>query len=130
MAAINFPTVPNNAPVVSRVGTDDVFCELSFRRLGGMIELVCTRVEWHAFTGRYDRDELDREIVEVEDAESVACDLQYIAKASLEETNDYGPADPCDFETAVSRELDADPEEAREYMEYAVEHNAALIAAE
>ena len=104
---ITFPTLPNTAPVISRVGTDDVFCELSFRRLGARVELVCARVEYSAFTGKYLRDELGREICDEEDAENVAVDLQWIAKGNLEETDEYGPADPCGFGEAVERELAA-----------------------
>lgn len=102
---INFPIVANHAPVISRVGTDDVFVELSFRRLGARIELVATRVEYSAYTGKYLRDELGREICDEEDAENVAVDLQHIAKENLIETGDYGMADPCGFGEAVDREL-------------------------
>jgi hypothetical protein len=98
--------VPNNAPVISRIGTDDTFVELSFRRLGGaLVELVATRVEYNAFTGKYLRDELGREVVEEEDAENAAVDLEWIAQGNLDETGDRGYADPCDFGEAVDREL-------------------------
>lgn len=107
MTTIQFPVIPNHAPVISRVGTDDIFVELSFRRLGARVELVATRVEYSAFTGRYLRDELGREICDEEDAENVACDLQWIAKANLAESGDYGPADPCGFGEAVERELES-----------------------
>ena len=108
MSVINFPTIVNHAPVISRMGTDDVFIELSFRRIGNeTVELVATRVEYSAFTGKYLRDELGREICDEEDAENVACDLQWIAKANLAETGDYGPADPCGFGEAVEQELEA-----------------------
>ena len=107
MTTINFPTVANHAPVISRVGTDDVFCELSFRRLGAMVELVCTRVEFNAFTGKYLRDELAREVCDEEDAENVAIDMEWDAKKNLDETNDVGYADPCGFGEAVEREFNA-----------------------
>jgi hypothetical protein len=97
--------VPNYAPVISRIGGEDIFAELSFRRLGGQIELVCTRVEYSAYTGLYDRDELGREVVEEEDAENAAVDLQYAAKAALGDEYYSLPADPCDYGTAVDREL-------------------------
>jgi hypothetical protein len=105
MTCINFPTITNTAPVISRVGGEDTFAELSFRRLGGMIELVCTRVEYSADTGRYLRDELGREVVEEEDAEKAAVDLQYAAKAALGDEYYALPTDPCDYGTAVDREL-------------------------
>src|SRR3954452_17430989 len=105
MTALNISTVINHAPVISRVGGEDVFAELSFRRLGGVIELVCTRVEYSAHTGRYLRDELGREVIEEEDAENAAVDLQWIARDSLDETGDRGYADPCHFGEAVDREL-------------------------
>ena len=82
-----------------------MFAELSFRRLGGQIELVCTRVEYSAYTGRYIREELGREVVEEEDAENAAVDLQYAAKDVLGEEYYALPADPCDYGTAVDREL-------------------------
>lgn len=107
MPCINFPTIANHAPVISRVGGEDVFAELSFRRLGdGQVELVCTRVEYSAFTGKYLRDELGREVVEEEDAENAAVDLQYAAKAALGDEYYALPADPCDYGTAVDRELE------------------------
>ena len=109
MTCITFPTVANHAPVISRRGTDDTFVELSFRRLGdrgGMVELVATRVEYNAFTGRYLRDELGREVIEEEDAENAAVDLEYIAIQNLDGTNDRGYADPCGFGEAVEHELE------------------------
>ena len=105
MPTITFPTIANNAPVISRIGTDDVFVELSFRRLGAMVELVATRVEYNAFTGKYLRDELGREVVEEEDAENAAVDLEWTARDNLDETGDRGYADPCHFGEAVDREL-------------------------
>lgn len=106
MTTIHFPTIQNNAPVISRVGGEDIFAELSFRRLGdGQVELVCTRVEYSAFTGKYLRDELGREVIEEEDAENAAVDLQYAAKEALGDDYYSLPADPCDFGTAVDREL-------------------------
>jgi hypothetical protein len=129
---ITFPTVTNTAPVISRIGTDDVFCELSFRRLGDeTIELVCTRVEYSAYTDRYLRDELGREVVSEEDAENVAVDLEWLAVENLDATDDRGVADPCGFGEAVERELAATAKEDRDnYMRHAIAHNAALIAAE
>ena len=104
---ITFPTVVNHAPGISRVGGEDTFAELSFRRLGAMVELVCTRVEYNGYTGMYLRDELGREVVEEEDAENAAVDLQYTAKAALGDEYYSLPADPCDFGTAVDRKLEA-----------------------
>jgi hypothetical protein len=103
--SITVPAAPNHAPVISRVGGEDTFCELSFRRLGGQIELVCTRVEYSAFSGKYIRDKIGRDVVEEEDAENAAVDLQYAAKAALGDDYYSLPADPCDFGTAVDREL-------------------------
>jgi phosphoribulokinase len=76
--SIIISNIPNNAPVISRIGTDDTFVELSFRRLGAMVELVATRVEYDAFNGKYLRDELGREVVE-EDSENAAVDLEWAA---------------------------------------------------
>jgi len=107
MACITIPQIVNNAPVISRVGTDDVFCELSFRRLGALVELVCTRVEYSAFSDKYLRDELAREVCDEEDAENVAVDMEWEAKKNLDETNDVGYADPCGFGEAVEREFES-----------------------
>ena len=108
MSTINFPAIKNTAPVISRVGGEDVFAELSFRRFGaGTVELVCTRVEYNGYSGRYIREELGREVVEEEDVENASVDLQYAAKAALGDEYYSLPADPCDFGTAVNRELDA-----------------------
>jgi hypothetical protein len=132
MACITFPPVTNHDPVISRIGTDDVFCELSFRRYGDeQVLLVCTRVEYSAYTGRYIREELDREICDEEIAEDVASDLQGVAKKDLAETGDYGAADPCSFDEAVKRELiNIHREDRDSYMTRAIAHNAAMIAAE
>lgn len=129
MAVINFPTVANHAPVISRMGTDDTFVELSLRRLGEVVELVATMVKYEG-AGFPLRDELGREVVSEEDAGSVAEDLAWVAKEALNETNDYDRPYPLGFEEAVLKELEANPEVSREYMNFAIEHNAALIAAE
>src|SRR5690349_9638638 len=105
--SITIPTVANNAPVVSRLGTDDTFVELSFRRLEAMIELVATRVEYSAYTGKYLRDELGREVVAEEDAVNAACDLEWIAADNLDATDERGYADPMGFGEAVELELDS-----------------------
>jgi hypothetical protein len=103
--SIIFPQVVNHAPVISRIGTDDTFVELSFRRLGDLVELVATRVEYNAFTGRYLRDEIGREVVEEEDAVNAAVDLEWKAVDVLDETDDRGYADPMGFGEAVEAEL-------------------------
>lgn len=130
MASINITTAADHAPVISRLGTDDTFVELSFRRLDELIELVATRVEYDAYTGRYLRDELGREVVAEEDAGSVACDLEWLAADNLDETNERGIADPCGFEEAVERELAAASKADRDaYLAQAIAHNAALFFA-
>jgi hypothetical protein len=105
MASIIVLTVANNAPVISRLGSDDVFVELSFRRLGALVELVATKVEYNAFTGRYLRDEIGRDVVSEEDAVNTACDLEWMAADALEGIDGY--ADPMGFGEAVEAELDA-----------------------
>jgi hypothetical protein len=104
---ITIPTSPNNAMIISRIGTDDVFVELSFRRMSTLVELVATRVEYNAYTGLYLRDELGREVCEEEDAENVAIDMEWESKKNLDETNDVGYADPCGFGEAVEQELES-----------------------
>ena len=131
MPTITFPTSENTAPVISRIGGDDVFVELSFRRLGELVELVATKVQYNAYTGMYLRDELGCEVIEEEDAENAAVDLEWIAQKNLEETDEYGPADPCGFGQAVERELAATAKADRDtYMAAAIAHNGALLAAE
>lgn len=130
MTALPFQTVANNAPVISRYEADNVSVELSFRRLGAMVELVATRVEEH-ISGLCHREELGREVVDAEDAENAACDLAWIATDSMKASGlDYGPAFPLGFGEAVEKELEADPAADRAYLVAAVAHNAALIAAE
>jgi hypothetical protein len=107
MSSITFPTVANHAPVISRIGSDDTFVELSFRRLSGLVELVATRVEYSAYTGKYLRDELAREVCDEEDAENVAVDMEWEAKKNLDETNDVGYSDPCGFGEAVEAEFES-----------------------
>jgi hypothetical protein len=125
--SIIISTVPNNAPVIARLGDGETDVELSFRRLGDeTVELVATVVD---IAGR--RSEIGREIVSEEDAGSTATDLEWAAAEALEGEGIDGAAYPCGFETAVYRELAATSKADRdEYMRYAIEHNAALIAAE
>lgn len=100
-------TTSNHAPVISRIGTDDTFVELSFRRLGALVELVATRVQYLPISGQYIREELGREVVEEEDATNAACDLEWIAVDNLDQTDDRGYAAPCGYGEAVERELAA-----------------------
>jgi hypothetical protein len=127
---ITIPTVANHAPVISRFGGDDIFIELSFRRLGALVELVATRVEYSAFTGKHLRDEIAREICEEEEAVDVACDLEWAAVDAMADVPD-GYADPMGFAAATEMELAATAKSDRdEYMAYAIAHNSAMVAAE
>jgi hypothetical protein len=106
MSIIKFPAATNRYPVISRVGGEDVFAELSFLLNGdGTAELVCTKVQYNAYTGLYLRDELGSIEVEEEDAENAAVDLQYKAQEALGDEYYALPADPCGFGEAVEREL-------------------------
>ena len=106
MTVITFPTPINRAPVISRVGGEDRFAELSFLPVGdGLVKLVCTLVEYDAFSGKYLRDVIDSAEVEEEDAENVAVDFQHAAKEVLGDEYFAMPADPCGFGEAVDREL-------------------------
>jgi hypothetical protein len=106
MPTITFPAIINRAPVISRVGSENHFAELSFLPIGGgMVELICTRVEYDEFTGKYLRDVIDSAEVEEEDAENVAVDFQTAAKEALGDDYYSMPADPCGFGEAVDREL-------------------------
>ncbi len=125
--SIIISTVPNTAPVISRFGDGDTDVELSFRRLGDeTVELVATMVDT---IGR--RSEIGREIISEEDAGSTATDLEWAASEALEAEGIDGTSYPCGFEMAVYRELAVSSKTDRDtYMEYAIEHNNALIAAE
>ncbi len=107
MPSITFPPVINRAPVISRVGGENHFAELSFLPIGGgLVELICTRVEYDEFSGKYLRDVIDSAEVEEEDAENVAVDFQYAAKEVLGDDYYSMPADPCGFGEAVEREFE------------------------
>jgi hypothetical protein len=91
MSYIGFPAPKNTAPVISRRGTDNVFCELSLEHLpNGMIELIATRVEYCEYTGRYTRDVLGRHIVDGEEAVDAACDLEWLAVEDLDRSGNLG----------------------------------------
>jgi len=129
MSSITIPTVANHAPVISRFGDDDTYVELSFRRLGELIELVATKVEYSPY-GTDLRTEIAREIVSEEDAGPTGTDLEWMAADLLGQEGIDGYADPIGFEAAVERELAATSKENRDsYMARAIAHNA-MIAAE
>src|SRR4051794_31060596 len=66
--------------VISTIGTDEVFTELAYRRLGAVLQLTATMVEYNAYSGKYLRDELGVEIAnDEEDAISAAEDLEWLA---------------------------------------------------
>ncbi|GEO42811.1 hypothetical protein SAE02_69590 [Skermanella aerolata] len=73
------PTLP---PSSHPSAVKPLFAELSFRRLGPMVEPVCTRVEYNTFSDQYLFGEIGYEVVEEEDEENGAVGLQYAAKAS------------------------------------------------
>jgi hypothetical protein len=106
MTYITATSTANPAPIISRRGTDNVFAELIFDRTpSGMIELVCTLVEYNEFTGRYTRDELGRAIVDAEEAADAALDLEWIAVEALDETGNLGTIERLGFGEAVEAEL-------------------------
>ena len=130
MSYINISPAPVG-DVISTIGTDEVFAELAYRRLGAVLQLTATMVEYNAFNGRYLRDELGIEIAnDEEDAISAAEDLEWLAVQQLDARGPRGYKSPCGFAEAVERLLNSDAEADREYLAAAVEHNAALIAAE
>jgi hypothetical protein len=81
MTCITFPTqtVANNAPVISRMGGDDTFVELSYRKLGEVVELVATLVKYEG-PGLPNRVEIGREVVGEDEAPIKAEDLAWVAK--------------------------------------------------
>ncbi|EWY36416.1 hypothetical protein N825_27100 [Skermanella stibiiresistens SB22] len=92
-------------PVLSRVGTDTVYVELALRWLSTKVEITATRVEHLPVSLQCVREEIGREIVDVEDAVNAACDLEWIAADCLDETGDRGWKD-IGFGEAVEHALD------------------------
>jgi hypothetical protein len=106
MSYITVPQIANRAPVVSRRGTDNTFAELSFERLpDGRVELIATLVNYCERSGMYTRDELGREIAEVEDAVNVSVDLEWVAVETLDQTGSRGTIERLGFGEAVEVEL-------------------------
>lgn len=92
--------------VISTIGTDEVFVELSLRRLGAVIQLTATMIQYNAFSGKYLRDEVGTEIADdEEDAISAADDLEYVAHHVLDGMGCLGYKAPCGFGEAVERTL-------------------------
>jgi hypothetical protein len=130
MPSINISPAPVG-DVISTIGTDEVYVELSYRRLGAVIQLTATMVEYNAFNGRYLRDELGVEIADdEEDAIGAAEDLEWLAVQQLDARGPRGYKSPCGFAEAVERLLNTNTEADREYLQTAIAANAALIAAE
>jgi hypothetical protein len=96
MARTSAPSNP-----IACTGTDSIYVELHLRRLGAVYELHIVLIEYHHSTGRYDRDELAREIAhDGDEAIDVAADLECLALRRLEERKALGWTDR-DFGEAV-----------------------------
>src|SRR4051812_4229744 len=117
MAYVNVSPAPTGE-VISTIGTDEVFVELAYRRLGAVVQLTATIVEYNAYSGKYLKDELGVEIADdEEDAVSAAEDLEWLAVQQLDARGPRGYKSPCGFSEAVERLLTADPEADREYLQ-------------
>src|SRR4051794_16662759 len=69
---------------IATIGDQNTYITLTMRRLGAVIELVNGLTIYHAFTGHYEYEELDRAIADDEDeAVEIATDMEYAAADRL-----------------------------------------------
>ena len=129
-AQISTPTV---GTIVASVGDENVYVSLTIRRLGAVIELVTGLTIYSALSGHYEYEELSRELADDEDeAVAIASDMDFDAVEKLVsmDVTDYW-RDPADFATALDNHFTAPTQADRDaYMALAIQHNAALVAAE
>lgn len=99
--------MPSSLPAteVASLGLDHIYVELFIRRLGESFELRADLVQYDAFSGRYLRDEIGREVAaDADDAIEAACDLEWKADRALKVMDiDGGYKSPCAFGEAVER---------------------------
>lgn len=133
MASINAHlTTPAAGIIVASVGDESTYVSLTVRRLGAVIELTTGLTIYHALTGHYEYEELDRESAEDEDeAVALATDMDYAATEQLVYLGvDYW-RDGADFATALDDYFTKPAQAERDaFMAAAIEHNASLAAAE
>jgi hypothetical protein len=103
MSYISLATVPPTTEAISRTGTENIFAELHFRRLGDeQIELRTILIDYSPFSGKYITDEISREVVEIEYAVDEAVDQECAARERLDALNALGWTD-LGFGEAVER---------------------------
>lgn len=113
---------------IGHIGSNTTFATLAIRHLGSRIELVSTLTAYLP-SGNYLTNELARELADDEDeAEAIACDLEWAAQDELKVMDVEIAKDPCGWPEALLAHFD----KARRTFLYssAIAHNAALVAAE
>mgnify|MGYP006894100119 CR=1 FL=1 len=91
--AINLEAKPINAPLAS-IGEDNRYVAFGFRMLdSGLVELRAVYNDYSPHTGRYGYEEIDRKVVDPEDAIDFAVDMERDAAGFLAEMNVGGHAD-------------------------------------
>jgi hypothetical protein len=98
---VNDPT----ADTIAFLGLDHIFVELLVRPLGATFELHADLVQYNAFTGRYLRDEIGRQIAEdADNASEAGCDLECDAHKVLTDMDVNGTCkSPCGFAEAIEK---------------------------
>jgi hypothetical protein len=103
--AINLAAKPI-ADSLASIGEDDQYVAFDFRMLdSGLVELRAVYNDYSPYTGRYSYEEIDRKVVEAEDAIDFAVDMERDAAGFLAELNIGGYADG-HFAEAVEKALD------------------------
>ena len=79
------PTIQSPDPICT-FGSENTFIALHYQRKGELIELTAKLVEYFPSTGRYQIEEVGRELTtDEEDALSYACDLEHAGAKRLRE---------------------------------------------
>lgn len=94
-----------SAVTVSSIGNENTYISLFMRRLGAKIELVTEMTIYYPLSGRYEVEELGREIADEEDeAIEIATDMEYVAQDKLkimDVTDSW--KEPCGYPEALER---------------------------
>src|SRR5690242_6697915 len=103
-SAIQLPVGDGHA--ISILNGENAFVTLRYRRLGQLIEMVTELTRHFPENGRYDAEELGREVTTEEDeALGLVCDLEHQAAKMLRVLDEDDQwSDPVDFQTSRSEE--------------------------
>jgi len=102
---VNLEAKPIDAPLAS-IGEDNRYVAFDFRMLdSGLVELRAVYNDYSPHTGRYSYQEIDRKVVEAEDAIDFAVDMERDAAGFLADMNIGGHADGR-FAEGVEKALD------------------------